>query len=669
MRVTSDRISDEKGDVLGRKEFAAEISKALILYSKRNTEGITVSITGEWGSGKSSLLQYLKNELKESEHKDFIKVIEFNPWIFYKEGNIKEAFMIHFALALKDFETTRTDIAKKIKNFVSGFRFLKNVNTIAGNVQEGAEKLLEYFADNGSIVEIKEEIDKALYSSDKKIFILIDDVDRLAQAEILELLQVVSLVMNFSNVYYIIAFDKGIVTNAINKECGNRGADYLEKIIQVDYSVPSIRKEKFETLFFEMLVQMTEDYGITFEKSTIKSLWGYHGLSEYFTTVRDLKRFFNSLSFRLPSIANDINVTDFIAIEAIRLFDNEGYNLFYSTYMSNLRKRDVPESIFKEDQLKQFIQTTSDIIKALFPKSTIDATRTNTNQKRIYDSDYFERYFSLLRNDGDVSEKEFNNFMQKPDQRNIILTDLAKQDKTRNLLKRLKDDRIGKHFPEYDYGVVDAIIKYFSSHCTEFEKFDYMVCDAIISLVSSPRKAENYISKFFLSFKDQDATLNIIYIYFFHYIRILKKENRSFDNKHYEFNSYYKENYDEIYSGYIDTFKNAAPSMLEKRYTLDCPYVKYLYVINYAELFPTDYLNYYKELIKDKDFLFYVIRQFVKMGESFSDFRYDLQFKDLIFPNSTFMEMQNFMKNLDTSTIEERQRIYINHFVRIGVNE
>lgn len=136
MKITSDKIPDKKDDLLGRKEFAAEISNALIAYSKKNTDGITISITGEWGSGKSTLLHYLKDYLKEKGNKNSTKIIEFNPWIFYKEGNIKEAFLIHFALALKDFKTIATDVSKRVRDFVSAFGFLKNISAVAGNIQD-----------------------------------------------------------------------------------------------------------------------------------------------------------------------------------------------------------------------------------------------------------------------------------------------------------------------------------------------------------------------------------------------------------------------------------------------------------------------------------------------------------------------------------------------------
>lgn len=668
MKISSDKITNENNDLLGRKEFASEIAKALIAYSKKHTDGITISITGEWGSGKSTLLNYLKTELKKGDNKESCKIIEFNPWIFYKEGNIKEAFLIHFALALKDFKSTATDISKRVRDFVSAFGFLKNINALAGNIQEGLEKTLDSISKNDSIPEIKEDIEKALLKSKQKIFILIDDIDRLTQSEILELLQVISLVMNFSNVYYIIAFDKEIVINAINKEYGNRGLDYLEKIIQVDYSIPTIRTEKLETLFFQMLSEMFSEYKISFENSTIKSLWNYHGLAEYFSNMRDFKRFFNSLTFRLPTIANEINVNDFIAIEAIRLFDNEGYKMFYSFYSKNIRRREMGGLIFNKEQFKLFTPPTSDIIRAIFPKSPLDYMRKDTNLKRIYDNAYFERYFSLLRNEKDISEKEFKEFMQSPEARNKILVDAIKFDRIKNLLKRLNDDAIAVHFPNYDYEVVEAIIIFFNNNCFEFEKYNDTISDVIINLICCSEKKNEYIKKFFLSFKGNSSYPNIIRIYFFHYIRMFTKDNRSFGGRHYEFDAYYKENYENIWKGYSKEFKNTASALLEKKYTDECPFSKFLYLVNYAELFPENYIIYQKELNQNIDFVIFMLSQFIWMREDFSLVKYRLKYIDLLFPNNLLSEFYNFIESLDKSKYDEKQQAYIEHFLKLDIS-
>ena len=180
--------------------------------------------------------------------------------------------------------------------------------------------------------------------------------------------------------------------------------------------------------------------------------------------MRDYKRYFNSLKFRLPTIHNDINVNDFIAFEAIRIFDNAGYNAFYLYYSSSLRRRNMPEGILKPEEITKLNQPTQDILKAIFPKSSLYAIRSDVNDKRIYDPQFFERYFSLLRNESDISESDFKEFIKRPESRNNILQSATKYNRLKDLLNRLEDESMSKHFPQYDFNIITILITFFNNN-------------------------------------------------------------------------------------------------------------------------------------------------------------------------------------------------------------
>lgn len=661
MNISSDKVLNNGEDLLGRKIFSKEVANGLTNYSEKNTDGITISITGEWGSGKSTLLHYLKSDLEANMSNSF-KVIEFNPWILYKEGGIRDAFLIHFATSVNGSEETITAVSKKIRDFVSAFRFLKNINAAAGNIQDGIEKAIDFFSKNNSIFEIKKEIEKLLLKSNKKYFVFIDDIDRLTHSEMLELFQTISLVMNFPNVYYVIAFDKDIVINAIDKEYGNKGLSYLEKIIQLDYPIPKIRKEKLEGLFFQFLDQISVECNLHYEPAKIRFLWKYNGLADYFTTMRDYKLFFNSISFRLPIIAADVNFHDFIAIEAIRLFDYDGYNTFYSLYSGALRKRETPELVFHGEQSKQFKSPTIDIIKAIFPNSKLEAINVDTNLKRIYDSAYFERYFSLLRNEKDISESDFKEFMERPDARFGILKNAMMHDRLSNILTRLGDDEINKHFINYGYDVVHSLIVFFGSYPEAFENHSLKASDAIINLVSRRGNYEELTKRFFLSFKDYASTPNVVYVYFFHFFRLFRKTGRQFRESYY-FNEYYLENFDSIYNWYIDSFEKSASFFDSPKYTAECPEMKFLLFINYAELFPESYLKHLNLLINDKGFVIFLLSKFIMLTDDLRLSRIDLRFKELLFPGNTFAHFYNAVNEAGDLILDKEQQAAVKHFI------
>jgi hypothetical protein len=48
---------------------------------------------------------------------------------------------------------------------------------------------------------------------------------------------------DFSNVTYVLAFDRLVVEKYLDEENGIRGRDYLEKIIQVSFDIPEPEPE------------------------------------------------------------------------------------------------------------------------------------------------------------------------------------------------------------------------------------------------------------------------------------------------------------------------------------------------------------------------------------------------------------------------------------------
>ena len=52
-------------DELNRQEFCDRVGS--LLQDHKSTEGITISIEGEWGSGKSSALAMIKSCLKKTQ--------------------------------------------------------------------------------------------------------------------------------------------------------------------------------------------------------------------------------------------------------------------------------------------------------------------------------------------------------------------------------------------------------------------------------------------------------------------------------------------------------------------------------------------------------------------------------------------------------------------------
>ena len=99
----------------------------------------------------------------------------------------------------------------------------------------------------------------------KRLVVLIDDLDRCSPKRIVENLEAIKLFLNVDKTAFVIAADKAIITDAVysvyTTSLGNRtleekkdlGRDYLEKLIQVPYSLPRLSTMEVET-YINMLL-------------------------------------------------------------------------------------------------------------------------------------------------------------------------------------------------------------------------------------------------------------------------------------------------------------------------------------------------------------------------------------------------------------------------------
>ena len=79
--ITDDRISSV--DLLGRKDLVRALANMFV--HTKEIEGFTVALFGNWGEGKSTIMDLLKNQLKTSNNFEFAK---FNAWEYEHTDNI-----------------------------------------------------------------------------------------------------------------------------------------------------------------------------------------------------------------------------------------------------------------------------------------------------------------------------------------------------------------------------------------------------------------------------------------------------------------------------------------------------------------------------------------------------------------------------------------------------
>lgn len=424
-------INHKDDDRLNRNEFAIGLADNIMHYKPK--KALTIGIMGSWGSGKSSLINLTENIL---EKKDAI-IIRFKPWYFSNQDNLYLQFFKQIISALRNEEINKNIFERKINPKRNLFKkqddsFKNYFNYIKDSTSEFDIDNLRYnpnFESYDSLDYHKERCEEYIKSFDRKIIVIIDDIDRLANTEVAQIFTLVKSLADFENFIYILSFDKEIVTDALKKTNSEYKDNFIDKIIQIPISVPKISETKMDEL---ILNEIGEIYDNTQSKINIKNDFGeiFDFLKLFIKDMRDLKRYKNTLDFYLSNYLEDLNINDFFLILAIHLFEYELFlNIIEHKDLLTLNEDQFNNTgnlieLLAYDKSKYIITDEKwnylkDTINYLFPTLTSDPTKitnksyiTWENAHKICCEKYFEKYFTLSLENNEISQKSLDQLIQ-----------------------------------------------------------------------------------------------------------------------------------------------------------------------------------------------------------------------------------------------------------------
>lgn len=469
-------ITSRRQDKLDRKGFANFLAGIILKYKNENSTAIGLS--GEWGSGKTSVIQMTLECIEELSPKTDNKpiIINFNPWNFSDQNSLIANFFDELSSSLSDddriemkiklyVEKLTSSILLEDKSIIKRFKWLLRKlihivafisSIVAPTTTQSIISYAKYVEEkNPNLESLKTEIKNSLIEKDCKIIIIIDDIDRLQDFEIRQIFQLVKILADFPKTIYLLAYDSDVVKKALEGVQIGSGKKYLEKVIQLPLEIPTITKSRLEDLLFTQINIILEDLP---ENRYNQVYWSnlYHsGLKYLFNTIRDVKRFTNSLKITFEMVKTEVNPADFMAIIAIQIFlpevylgirDNKdlfaGIDFTGHDYGSMKRQAETrcEEIIERADQSIQ--EKLRDLFKYMFPK--LNAVYGNTHygnewlstwrrELRICSPEKFDIYFRLSIPEDEISQSEIN-----------ILLSLTKDSKSfaEALLKLNEDGRI-----------------------------------------------------------------------------------------------------------------------------------------------------------------------------------------------------------------------------------
>lgn len=400
---------------------------------------MTISIQGDWGSGKTSMMNMVRAKLNESN----MHTIWFNTWQFSQ-------FQMQDNLAISMLGSLLSELdcdKKKVKDLLGtlGNASRTALKILADNVAGGvvADKLGEIMGapevDSAEkIKEIKNDfqnaINKKLNSLNKeKAVIFIDDLDRLQPAKAVELLEVLKVFLDCEKCVFVLAVDYSVVTQGIKQKFGDsvdeeKGKSFFDKIIQLPFKMP-VAQYDISNYISDALKEM----GIAYDEKSVKQ---YVGLIE--TSIgcnpRSIKRLFNTymlldiISQESSYSANDSKRRMILfAIICMQMEFDELYNFIVSskdtlsndlfcqlsdyTFINNDENLKEEIGIYDDDEImrislfmKKFVDAIQidddenisdeeiDNLRNILHFSTITSVSNNNSQEDKSDDDWHYRY-------------------------------------------------------------------------------------------------------------------------------------------------------------------------------------------------------------------------------------------------------------------------------------
>lgn len=412
---TDEPLGANDPDDLGRQSFVETVVRRIELASR--TDPSTVfGLVGPWGSGKSSVIAKVRAGLSADW-----AVGDFTPWASGDSASMALEFVNTIA-ALFDAKMegeTRQKIAH-YAGYVSPL--LAGIPMVGQGVRGSADELLTALGSRPPWHQQFASLSKNIQSLNKRVLIVVDDVDRLGGDELLTLLRVVRLLGRFIGVHYLIAYDQQTVQDLLSSTGSvGRSAAFMEKIVQYPFEVPPVSQAASIRLLNEAIKTLLTMTGKQLSEQDLERATELVSvLAPHVETPRAMGRFAEQLrSFAEHVNHAELDVLDYVAITWLRLASHEVWALlanWHGELASGKKHESITTSVdISADDWEQRIARASPsadapsilrVLAFLFPG--VDARGLGyhvAHERALSDSTYFGRYMLLALPEDDVSDE------------------------------------------------------------------------------------------------------------------------------------------------------------------------------------------------------------------------------------------------------------------------
>lgn len=249
-------------DRLGTADYA----KGVAGFIRTCDTPLTLAIQGDWGTGKTTLMNFIKESLDDAAQ-DVTKpvgIICLDTWLYGATYGDKELPLVLLSDLIKKLadvpgpdkgsgEAVKERFEKASKLLLRGLAVALEAKTgngtIAGSVEDFGNALIGAADEDNWATQLKRTLVDTVYSlvkgegaSYSRLVFFVDDLDRLNPAAAVNTLEVLKNLLEFEGCVFVLALDFGVVEQGLQDKYPRMSAEkqryFFEKIIQVPFALP-----------------------------------------------------------------------------------------------------------------------------------------------------------------------------------------------------------------------------------------------------------------------------------------------------------------------------------------------------------------------------------------------------------------------------------------------
>jgi hypothetical protein len=388
--------------------------EALIEYIKLTDTPITIALQGEWGSGKTSMMNQLKYELCENDGAPYFPVW-INTWQHSLMKTPSQAIMSILEGCINQIGSLNPDKqkweeSKKVIGTV--FKTIAKVGSkvavsTIGADGDSVDDLFEGNGESSDITKLKNEIAKMIdaalkYAPSKMGFTFyIDDLDRIDPPVAVEILELLKNIFDLEKCVFILAIDYDVVIKGLRSKFGEltdknerEFRAFFDKIIQLPFSMP-VASYNVDTF----LVDSLKKIGFCSEEELAKE-----GVAETLSEIaqlsvgcnpRSLKRLMNTLS--LISIINN-------KLKGNEEMANQNKMLNFALVCMQIAYPFIYNQLTEEPDFKQWNESIAAKLKL---RPLTEDEKNNLNAAEEFDDDWEKVLFRMCQKEIHLSNRAF----------------------------------------------------------------------------------------------------------------------------------------------------------------------------------------------------------------------------------------------------------------------